>query len=682
MPSTEGGGGAARFLRCISRVKFPTRPRRTIATTIELDDPHRVHAPDSIVTGYVCVTIERAVAILHLTVCLVGSVNVCTSAKELGKKGKTEHWATGFDGRRSGNSGQGFGSFNVCWDEMVLSGEGKLEPGVYKFGFELEFCKLAGVSSLPTSLDFEKGSISYTVVATLTRPTSTQTTQCSTKIQFMDRIDIAKYTIPKPRVIKLEPVSKRPHPSKKPGPRSVSPSTIGSTPNSSISHLPDTLSDKFSKNPIVATVELLNAGALRGENIGVKISIQHTKKITSVNGIILTLMRQTRFDPAGNIDDISLEKLKGSAVIGTASTFRKDLNQSIHTFIIDPITLTTVIKANIRVPPDVFPTITNVPGGAVEFRYWIEVMMDLGGKLNDQDLSSASVILPGLPRPTGGPEGDIPKTEGLSSEGGVMIETERIRRREKSVIVCKFEVIVGTVDTGKKGKIQPQQQIQQQQIQQQQIQQQQIQQTQPHQQQQQFLNTTDIETPTSSIPPQQQAPEYQPTWTHPQEPTDEKSRIRLAEQQLLPSSPGPSDTTPSAPPSAPTLDSLLPAHGDQGAEAGIGEEEKEEEEETGQILDKQEKDRLRLLAMESSPPLDIAAGNNSNSSSSSSSNTSNNIIITAGNSNSSSIQQQQQQHIIPPSAPSAPVLTPENGENGEHGEENEQDEDIPPQYHR
>jgi hypothetical protein len=90
---------------------------------------------------------------MHLTVCLVGSVNVCTSAKELGKKGKTEHWATGFDGRRSGNSGQGFGSFNVCWDEMVLSGEGKLEPGVYKFGFELEFCKLAGVSSLPTSLD-------------------------------------------------------------------------------------------------------------------------------------------------------------------------------------------------------------------------------------------------------------------------------------------------------------------------------------------------------------------------------------------------------------------------------------------------------------------------------------------------------------------------------------------------
>ncbi|KAI5783306.1 hypothetical protein FPQ18DRAFT_266829 [Pyronema domesticum] len=562
-------GGAARFLRCISRAKFPSRPRRTIATTIELDDPHRVHAPDSIVTGYVCVTTERAVAITHLTVCLVGSVNVCTSAKESGKKGKTEHWATGFDGRRSGNSGQGFGSFNVCWDEMVLSGEGKLEPGVYKFGFELEFCKLAGVSSLPTSLDFEKGSISYTVVATLTRPTSSPTTQCSTKIQFMDRIDIAKYSVPKPRVIKLEPVSKRPHPAKKPGPRSVSPSTIGSTPNSSISHLPDTLSDKFSKAPIVATVELLNAGALRGENIGVKISIQHTKKITSVNGIILTLMRQTRFDPAGNIDDISLEKLKGSAVIGAASTFRKDLNQSIHTFIIDPVTLTTVIKANIRVPPDVFPTITNVPGGAVEFRYWIEVMMDLGGKLNDQDLSSASVILPGLPRPTGGPEGEIPKTAGLSSEGGVMIETERIRRREKSVIVCKFEVIVGTIDTGKKGKVQ-----------------------------QTVIVPNDVEMPVPSSPvsitvapqpqqqQQQQAPEYDPTWNQ-NEPNDEKSRIRLAEQQLLPSSPsmaGPSSTATA--PSAPNLDSLLPPQDESEAES----------------FDKAERDRLRLLAEESSPP--------------------------------------------------------------------------------
>ncbi|KAF8247568.1 hypothetical protein K440DRAFT_643643 [Wilcoxina mikolae CBS 423.85] len=593
---SEGGdpSSARSLIRCLrSKASFlPLRsPRRGAVAGfhIELNDPHRVYSPTDGVTGYVCVTVERALAVTHLTASLVGSVNVCTSTREAGsrKHGNGDWESTGLDGRRTGNYAVGYGNFNICWDEMVLCGEGRLEPGVYKFGFELEFCKLPGIAGLPTSLDFEKGSISYTIIGTLTRPTAKRTTSsCSTKISLIDTIDIARYPAPKPRVIKLEPVSRHPHRSKKvQSPRSVSPSTVGSTPNSSVGNLRDTLPEKSpTKPPIIATVELASAGVLRGELINVKITIQHTKRIKSLHGIILTLMRQTRFDPTGGVDDdISFEKLKVSGIgaLPTAHTFRKDLSQAICPIIINPVTLHTVVRANLRVPEDVFPTITNVPGGAVEFRYFVEVMMDLGGKLNPDDLFSATV--PGIPRPAGGVEADFSKAGGgLNSGGGnalqvdegVMIETDRIRR-EKSIVACRFEVVVGTVDSvGKKGRIQrnkdpapvitaPSSPI-----------------PPPH---------PPISQPQQPLPPPpqppcpQEAPEYNPAWQHPRHPPplDDKSH-------LLPSSPrtsaGPSS---SAPPSAPPIEALRHHPNEDPA--------------TADEDDKAELERQRLLAEESLP---------------------------------------------------------------------------------
>lgn len=40
-----------------------------------------------------------------------------------------------------------------CRDEVVLSGEGRLEPGVYKFAFEMEFRKVVEGGNMPTSID-------------------------------------------------------------------------------------------------------------------------------------------------------------------------------------------------------------------------------------------------------------------------------------------------------------------------------------------------------------------------------------------------------------------------------------------------------------------------------------------------------------------------------------------------
>lgn len=430
----------------------------------------------------------------------------------------------------------------------------------------------------------------------------------------MDTIDIALYRLPKPRVIKLEPLSRHPrrNPNKSSYPRSCSPSIISSTPSSSVGDLHDTLvapSEKSirEKAPITATVELLNAGALRGESVGVKISIQHTKRVKSLNGIILTLMRQTRLDPAGDLDDDAFEKIKGGvAVLPPASTFRKDLAQMICPLIIDPETLTAVVKANLRVPDDVFPTITNVPGGAVEFRYWVEVVMDLGGKLNGRgDLFSA--VVPGYPRPAGGVEADFSKAGGgsgggggngiLSVEGGVMIETEHVRRREKSVVSCKFEVIVGNVDSvGRKGRLSktvsatmvdtdsitmvPTETIG------------------GRRQSAGSLRSPEISPPPPPPPlsPCQQAPKYDPVWQQSEHSplADSKPQLRMAECALLPSSP-------ETQPSVPTMEDLGITASAPLATV-LEDESRGEGEEGGVPVEKAERERQRLLAQESLPP--------------------------------------------------------------------------------
>lgn len=567
----------------------------------------------------------------------------------------------------------------------------------------------------------------------MTRPAANPTISCSTRISLMDTIDIARYPPPKPRIIKLEPVSRHrpskrvaaPHRSPSPSPSAAAAAgatarrgSCCSTPSSSTGHLPASFAGtassipaaistaastatlphpsgdggswkqhhKKSKGPIIAVVELLNSGALRGENVAVKITIQHTKRIKSLHGIIITLMRQTRFDPFGNIDDPDgpddWGDVMGKLKMGIASTFRKDLSQTICPILLDPDSLTAVVRATLRVPEDAFPTITNVPGGAVEFRYWVEVVMDLGGKLDHRsDLFCAAT--PVFPTPTSLKGGDLLLLKAAAGAGALgagraldgMVETEHVRRREKSVVACKFEVVVGTVDSvGRKGRLRP-----------------------------------------AAIPPPQppppppphvpEAPQYDPRWQHQQHqphhshhhhshhhshhqhhhggaggplhwqqpppvddipPADEKMRLRLAEERLLPSAPangGPSSSSlppppppsSSAAPSAPPLEALTSAPPPELMMPVAGE------------IDKAELERRRLLAEESAPPpapspgpgpgLGVAMGTERGESS------------YMGAARGSGRGGQHRSRSMPRARPSAPL-------------ELEFDDSLPPEYHR
>lgn len=227
------------------------------------------------------------------------------------------------------------------------------------------------------------------------------------------------------------------------------------------------------RKTIKAKIQLSKSGCLPGDSIPITISIQHTKQIKSMHGIIITLYRQGRIDsapPLSMFTDIKgkdLARLKheeyyprsktglgGLSLTSPASTgvFRKDLSQTLAPILIDPITLSTVVTASLRVPEDVFPTVTGVPGEMISFKYYVEVVIDLGGRLSGQDRHLprlGMVSLPSMTNPNGAVIGrDSGVAPTLAAWGGNIVNTDRIRR-EKSVVTSSFDLVVGSTDSAR-----------------------------------------------------------------------------------------------------------------------------------------------------------------------------------------------------------------------------------------
>jgi hypothetical protein len=219
---------------------------------------------------------------------------------------------------------------------------------------------------------------------------------------------------------------------------------------------------------ITATIELLKSGCLPGDNIPLKISIKHTKAIKSMHGIIITLYRQGRIDSApplslfGDIKGKEAERLKHEeyypksktglgglslSSAGSSSMFRKDLAQTFAPILVDPSSLTAVVNVSVRIPEDVFPTIKGVPGEMISFKYHVEVVLDLGGKLAGQQRHLPRVGAVTIPSHSSGSRADS-NTNMLAAWGGSIVDTENIRR-EKSVVACLFEIVVGTKDSAR-----------------------------------------------------------------------------------------------------------------------------------------------------------------------------------------------------------------------------------------
>lgn len=476
--------------RILSRFASPlfSQKGRSIADFhIRAHDPHKQYSPGETVKGCVVVKVVKPVRVTHISVCLHGFAQVYrtpgTTADQL--RGNTNRIGRAQGrGKKSGEYfGNGFAS--LFEDESVLCGDGRLDEGVYRFEFEAQF---PDDMDLPSSIDFERGTISYMVTATLTRPTTiAPVISHDQKIYLVERVDIAPLLPPKPRTITLEPVARKAKPKPAPPPSKNTPAADRpqqqqqrtATPSVSEFSLDSRVSSSVGDGPhkvITATVELLKGACLRGDSFPIKIHIIHTKHIKSINGIIITLYRQARVDmhpalPLGPTADgqkrkyedyypKSITGLGGLSLSGAGSshTFRKDLSQILVPLFVDPVSLTADINAKIGVPHGAFPTITSVPGAMISFRYYIEIVLDIQGKLtHDRYLSQhGSGPVSAASRPVDAKEDTAfagpNESPFLMLDGAGILDTAPIRR-DKSVATCTFEVVVGTTDSGrKKGK--------------------------------------------------------------------------------------------------------------------------------------------------------------------------------------------------------------------------------------
>jgi hypothetical protein len=340
---------------------------------------------------------------------------------------------------------------------------------------------------------------------------------CDRKIAYQEDIDIATLFQPKPRVISLEPISRRGkskhknrsknenqpkkevvsldtvldknvtranstevEPSQSPSPSDASldsghsncgtESAADSNPSatqSGESKISKSESSAASK-PVTATIELQQAGFLRGDLIPIKIHVRHTKQIRSLHGIIVTLYRQAHvnYNPAlpkagtGRDDqDALLWPRLGIGRLslsdgGSRHMFRKDLSQSFASILINPSTLSAEVKATLRVPVEAFPTISTVPGSMISFKYYVEVVLDLQGRLAGLDRFLPNAGMAGISSHIGDPsvnsQGDTNNSI-FAAWGGHFMDTEEIRR-DKSVVSCIFEIVIGTRDSERKGK--------------------------------------------------------------------------------------------------------------------------------------------------------------------------------------------------------------------------------------
>ena len=454
----------------------------------------------------------------------------------------------------------------------------------------------------------------------MTRPTTISPTLiCEKKLSFVETIDVAHLTIPKPRTITLTPLTKTPKPrtpvskasheskdssaSASASPRdsvaapsvdtnavdagaavdsAISEGSTVSAPSSSLSFqiaqcsrntAPGEIrASAANANPRVITVsvEVLKGGCLAGDLIPLRIWIKHIRPVTSMHGVIVTLYRKARIDPnpifrpgVSNTkkDDVLPRSRTGLGGLSLARSschiFRMDLAQTFAPLVVNPATLEADIKTSVPVPEDIFPTIVGIPGDMITFTYHVEVVTDLVEKLANQDR-----FFPRISMTNQTPAfslGSKPSFAGYGNQSSLetyrLIDTTEIRR-EKGITECTFEITIGTKNSKQANPQRPQQPP--------------------------GFDTSTVETETRNPvsnsaaseshadSPDQEAindPPFDPDETiRPpplEEPADEKARLRLRELQLLPSRPPDSDEDPSSAsssiaPSAPTLDALAP----------------------------------------------------------------------------------------------------------------------------
>jgi hypothetical protein len=137
----------------LSRLALPLRSRTRNLTDFHIrpDEPHRRYSPGDLVKGAVVLTVVKPIRVTHLTVSLHGFVRVFKKENEANESLPADGGlAASRDGRKSQYFGNGHAS--LFQEETTLCGEGRLDPGIYEFNFEMDFPG----KGLPTSIDVRR----------------------------------------------------------------------------------------------------------------------------------------------------------------------------------------------------------------------------------------------------------------------------------------------------------------------------------------------------------------------------------------------------------------------------------------------------------------------------------------------------------------------------------------------
>ncbi|CDK26661.1 unnamed protein product [Kuraishia capsulata CBS 1993] len=421
---------------------------------IELDDAHKTYLPGEEVKGQAILQLKKNLINVAVTLSLLGAVKLknlspSSSWRSSRKKVLFSHTIMIYGGDDADTG--------VEPGAEAVNG---LTRGEHRFPFIVKLPK----KKVFTSISFEKGSIRYSLKASLcdlkdkqmvldldeevskkTQNNSSFLT-CEKYLNIVKPINVALFPSPKPKVLVLK------YPTKKLRRTQSSSSTINSQTSTNSQETPQhQLQTPHSQeadpgafgSQIKLTVTLQAMGYLRGEIIPVRINLQHFKQTRNINGIVVTLIRICRMDMG---EDSAIQ------------SFRKDLAQSILPLYLDPQTHRCELNTSLRVPTDAFPTIVGCE--MVSFQYFVEVLVNLSNSKsstnamatpsrldagldeeNIEDVTTSSFRRQSIDN-SPSPGGSV----GWSSETNPtpnIFNVDKLKRM-KNVITTSSEVIVGT----------------------------------------------------------------------------------------------------------------------------------------------------------------------------------------------------------------------------------------------
>jgi hypothetical protein len=138
----------------VSRITSPfTAKTKNISEFyIKTAEPHRQYAPGDVVKGSVILTVNKPVRITHLVICIRGFVKVYKNPNLPGQGISKEAAFIGTGRGERGSEYFGNGFATIFEKELALCGEGRLQPTVYSFEFELPVRSWGVPSSIDASL--------------------------------------------------------------------------------------------------------------------------------------------------------------------------------------------------------------------------------------------------------------------------------------------------------------------------------------------------------------------------------------------------------------------------------------------------------------------------------------------------------------------------------------------------